>query len=151
MVAWTVNQREVHLKTPNAKTMMTAAALSLCAASLAACAANPGVETPAQVANRGPDACFRNTDIINVNMVDEKTLYVATRRGYVYRLNSPGGCFVQLAPVTVGPLHGDRGGVGTCVGARTTVATSGAYCVADVTGPYTDSRQSGLWSRNAAP
>lgn len=139
------------MKTPYAKTMTTAVALSLCAASLAACAANPGVETPTQVANRGPDTCFRNTDIVNVNMVDEKTLYVATRRGYVYRVDSPGGCYVQGAPIRVGPFNGDRGGVGSCAGSRTTVSTAGALCVADVTGPYTDSRQSGLWSRNAAP
>jgi len=137
------------MKTPPALT-----ALTLCAALLSGCAAaNPGAEVSAQVANRGPDPCFRNNDIINVNIVDKQTLYVATRRGYVYRLDAPGGCYVQGASISVGDFSGGHG-AGTCVGNQARVAVGGAFrgpssqCIAQISGPYTDSRQSGLWSRS---
>ena len=124
-------------------------ALTLCGVLLSGCAAtSPGSEVSAQVADRGPDACFRKDDVVNVNVVDKQTLYVATQRGYVYRLDAPGGCFVQGASISVGAL-----GARTCVGNQARVAVGGPFrgpssqCIAQISGPYTDSRQSGLWSR----
>lgn len=131
------------------KTMLVLAALTLAGGVAAGCAANPSAEAPTQVATRSPDACFRNTDIVNVNVADRHTVYIATRRGYVFRLDTPGGCYSQLAPITVGPFTGNRD-TATCVGAQTTVATPSGLCVADVAGPYTDSRTTGLWSRTVA-
>jgi len=134
------------------KTVLALTALTLCGALLSGCAAaNPGAEVSAQVANRGPDTCFQKNDIVNVNIVDKQTLYVATQRGYVYRLDAPGGCFVQGASISVGAL-----GARTCVGNQARVAVGGPFrgpssqCIAQISGPYTDSRQSGLWSRPVA-
>jgi hypothetical protein len=133
------------------KTMLALTVLTLSGALRSGCvAANPGADVSTQVANREPDLCFRKNDIVNVNVIDEQTLYVATHRGYVYRLDAPGGCFVQGASVSVG-----ASGPGTCVGNQARVAVGGPFrgpstqCIAQISGPYTDSRQSGLWSRPA--
>jgi len=143
-----IDQPEDHMKTVLALT-----ALTLCGALLAGCAAaSSGAEVPAQVADRGPDPCFRPDDIINVNIVDKQTLYVATRRGYVYRLDAPGGCYDQGASISVGAFSGGPE-AGACVGNQARVAVGGplrgpsSQCIAQISGPYTDSRQSGLWSR----
>lgn len=131
------------------KTVPALTSLTLCGVLLSGCAAaNTGAEAPAQVADRGPDLCFQRNDVVNVNIVDKQTAYVATNRGYVYRLDAPGGCFDQGTSVSVG--------AGTCVGNQARVAVGGpsrgpAYqCLAQISGPYTDSRESGLWSRPAA-
>jgi len=134
------------------KTLL-ALTLALGGTLLSGCAAsNSGAEGLARVAQRGPDLCFRANDITNVNIVDKQTLYVATRRGYVYRLDAPGGCYVQGASITVGAFSGGPA-AGTCVGNQARVAVGGplrgpsSQCIAQISGPYTDSRQSGLWSR----
>jgi len=131
------------------KTMFALTALAACGAVLSGCAAaSPGAEAPAQVADRGPDLCFQRNDIVNVNIVDEQTAYVATNRGYVYRLEAAGSCFNRGTSVSVG--------AGTCVGNEARVAVGGpsrgpSYpCLAQVSGPYTDTRESGLWSRPVA-
>ncbi|CAN5432075.1 hypothetical protein BH10PSE1_BH10PSE1_20250 [soil metagenome] len=140
----------------HSKTILALTALTLSGALLSGCAAaNPGAETPVQVADRGPDPCFKNSDIINVNIIDKQTLFVATQRGYVYKLDAPGGCFIQGAPITVGAFSGGPG-AGTCIGSQARVAVGSSFrfpssqCIAQISGPYTDSRQSGLWSRPVA-
>jgi hypothetical protein len=133
------------------KTVLALTALTLSGALLSGCAgANPGADVSAQAANQGPDRCFRKNDIVNVNIVDRQTLYVATQRGYVYRLDSPGGCFIQGASVSVGAF-----GDSNCVGNDARLAVGGPVrgpsypCIAQISGPYADSRQTGLWSRPA--
>lgn len=137
------------------KTMLALPALSLAGCVLAGCAANPGAEMVSARADRRPDACFTSGDIINVNVVDERTLYVATRRGAVYRLDAPGGCYQQGASISVGAIT--RGPeTATCAGNQARVAVGGPLrgpaiqCIARITGPYTDSRESGLWARPVA-
>jgi hypothetical protein len=138
------------------KRLSKVSAFLLCVGGLSGCAAaNSGAQTPVQTADRGPDACFRSSDITNVNIVDEQTLYVSTRRGYVYRLDAPGGCYVQGASISVGAFGGGPE-TGTCVGSQAKVAVGGPFrvpskqCIAQITGPYTDSRATGLWSRTGA-
>lgn len=138
------------------KTMLTLTALTLASGVLAGCAANSRPETTSARADSAPDACFTSGDIINVNIVDERTLYVATRRGYVYRLDAPGKCYVQGASISVGAIS--RGpDTGTCTGNQARVAVGGplrgpsTQCIARITGPHTDSRKTGLWARAVAP
>lgn len=138
------------------KTTLVLAALTLAGGVLAGCAANPSAETASASAASGPNACFSSGEIINVNIVDERTLYVATRRGYVYRLYAPGGCYVQGASISVGAFSGGPE-AGTCAGNQAKVAVGGPFrgpsyqCIAQITGPYTDSRETGLWARPVAP
>ncbi|CAN5153752.1 hypothetical protein BH09PSE1_BH09PSE1_21740 [soil metagenome] len=141
----------------HSKTVLALTAMTLSGALLSGCAAaNLDAETPVQVADRGPDRCFRNGDIINVNIVDKQTLFVATQRGYVYRLDAPSKCFSQGSSITVGASSGGSG-AGTCIGGQARVAVGSSFrfpssqCIAQISGPYTDSRQSGLWSRPVAP
>jgi hypothetical protein len=138
-----------------AKRLGLVSALLVCTGGLSACAgAKTAATPPTQTASQAPDVCFGNSDITNVNIVDERTLYVSTRRGYVYRLDSPGACYVQGASISVGALSGGPGR-GTCVGNQARVAVGGplrgpsVQCIAQITGPYTDSRSTGLWSRTA--
>lgn len=138
------------------KTMLALTALTLAGGVLAGCAANPSAETGSARVDRSPDACFRSGDIINVNIVDRRTLYVATRRGAVYRLDAPSECYVQGASVSVGAVT--RGpDTGACAGSQARVAVGGPLrgpsnqCIAQVTGPYADSRETGLWARPVAP
>lgn len=130
-------------------------ALALGGFVLAGCAAaNPSTDIPAKIASRAPDACFGSGDIINVNVIDKKTLYVATRRGYVYRLDAPGGCYIQGAPIFVEEFSGAGG---TCIGNQAKVAVGASFrgpsyqCIATISGPYVDSRKTGLWARPLTP
>lgn len=137
------------------KTMFALTALTLASGVLTGCAANPGAATASAMSDRGPDACFRSGEIININIVDERTLYVATQRGYVYRLDAPGGCYVQGASISVGAFPGGPD-AGTCAGNQARVAVGGPFrgpssqCIARITGPFTDSRETGLWARPIA-
>ncbi len=135
--------------------MKTLIALALGGVVLSGCAAqNPRVDLPAKIASRAPDACFGTGDIANINIVDKQTLYVATRRGYVFRLDAPGECYTQGASIAVGEFSGAGG---TCVGNQARVSVGGPLngpskmCVAKISGPYADSRETGLWARPLTP
>jgi hypothetical protein len=136
------------------KTILALTALTLAGSVMAGYATNPSAEMASETASvsadRGPDACFRSGDIINVNIVDDRTLYIATRRGYVYRLDAPGGCYVQGARVSIGAFRGGSDS-GACAGNQARIAAGSSPCIAQVTGPYTDSRETGLWARSVAP
>jgi hypothetical protein len=120
---------------------------------LSACAAaNTDAQTATQTVSRTPGGCFRTGEIINVNKVDDRTLYVATERGYVFRLDTPGGCYIDGASI-VGAFTSNAD---TCNGsqARVTIgaalSTPSRVCIAQISGPYGDSRTTGLWSRTLA-
>ncbi len=136
-----------------AKPIFVVSALLLCAGGLSACAAgSPAAEatTQTRTAYQGPNACVRTGPVVNVNRTDDQTVYVATERGYVFRVDMPSGC-----PAT-GFVGAFSSNAETCNGSQIRVGTGTAtsrpmlVCVARVTGPYADSRASGLWSRTVA-
>lgn len=134
-----------------AKSASVMAALLLCAGGLSACAAaNTGAEVPTRTAYQGLNACVRTGPVINVNRIDDRTTYVATERGYVFRVDMPSGCpatgFVGAFSNSAETCNGSQ----VRVGAGTMTSRSMLVCVAQITGPYTDSRVSGLWSRTVA-
>lgn len=96
--------------------------------------------------------CFRGEEVNNFNVKDARNAYVATRRGYVYRLESAGDCFGE-GVISLSVPHHRLSSQGICVGEETAVYIAqwrggiGQQCVARVSGPIRDSRVSGLWSR----
>lgn len=136
-----------------AKRLSVMSALLLCAGALSACAAaNTAAPSQTQTAYRGPNACVRTGSVVNVNKVDDETVYVATERGYVFRLDMPRGCpasgFVGAFSDNAETCNGSQVRVGA--GAGTPTTRSMLMCVAQVSGPYADSRVTGLWSRTVA-
>ncbi len=134
-----------------AKRLSMLPALLVGAGGLSACAAaNTAAPSQTQTAYQAPSACVRTGPVINVNRVDDRTVYVATERGYVFRVDMPSGC-----PAT-GVIGAFSSNVETCngsqvrVGAGTMTSRPMLVCVAQITGPYTDSRVTGLWSRTVA-
>lgn len=97
--------------------------------------------------------CFRGEEVNNTNVRGEYA-YVATRRGYVYRLDGGEDCFKNGVTSISMPKH-RLSNYGICVGDRTAVGVAGwrgggaKVCVATVSGPIRDSRVSGLWSRQS--
>ena len=127
--------------------------LTLCGALIAGCApSNISEDATLRVASFSPETCFRSNDIVNVNVTDSKTLYVETKRGYVFRLDAPTNCFEQGATISVTEID-----TRTCVGNRALTKTGGRYrsatsqCIAQISGPFTDTRATGLWARQVAP
>lgn len=95
--------------------------------------------------------CFRGNDVNNYNVRDRHTVYVSTRRGYVYRLVTEGDCF-RSGTIGVSVAWFRRGDDGVCIGEETAVNIGqwrgrGSTCLARVSGPIRDSRVSGLPSR----
>lgn len=134
------------------KSLSLMSALLICAGGLSACAA-PNAAAPSQVqAYQGPNACVRAGPVVNVNRVDDETVYVATERGYVFRLDMPRGCpaagFVGAFSSNAETCNGSQVRVGA--GTGTPITRSMLMCVAQVTGPHADSRVTGLWSRTVA-
>ena len=105
---------------------------------------------PVQAAT-GPSTCFLARDVNNFNTRERQTVYVSTRQGYVFRLDTPPGCFdAATQSVALEPF----GSVGAriCVGDRVRVAvrrfsSPPMRCIANVSGPIRDSAESGLPSR----
>lgn len=95
--------------------------------------------------------CFRGGDVDNFNVRDRPTAYVSTRQGYVFRLDAPADCFAPgTETLVLTPFAGSDPRV--CVGEQARVAAGRSralpvLCVVHVSGPVTDSRVSGLWSR----
>ncbi|MND99211.1 hypothetical protein D3C80_915900 [compost metagenome] len=119
---------------------------------MSACAPSGGVYD-----GRGQDAvlagqCFRPNQVTNFRVSNSQTLYISALRGYVYRLDAAPNCFdAGTSSVTVAPVVG-----GTydniCVGdpVRVTVgrvSSKPLVCAARVSGPITDSNESGLPTR----
>lgn len=115
-----------------------------------ACASAPGSEASAS-SRVGTGQAFRGMDVDNFNVRDRQTLYVSSRQGFVFRLDTPQDCFpIGTDSVSVAPLRGvdPRISVGdeviVTIGQRRDVPVR---CLATVAGPITDSRVSGLRSR----
>jgi hypothetical protein len=95
--------------------------------------------------------CFRGNDVNNFNVRDERTVYVSTRRGYVYRLETQNDCF-RTGSLSVSIPWFRRGNVGVCVGDETAVQVArwrggASACLARISGPIADSSISGLRGR----
>lgn len=125
-------------------------ALIAAAAAVAACA-GPGDAGMTGTSTLATGQCFRGPDVNNFNVRDEKTLYVSTRQGYVFRVDAPQGCFATgTESVSLTPFTGADPNI--CVGDQANVSV-GRFrspplpCVARVAGPITDSSVSGLRGR----
>lgn len=133
------------------KSLSLISALLICAGGLSGCAAANATAPSQAQAYQGPNACVRTGAVVNVNRVDDEIVYVATERGYVFRLDMPRGCpaagFIGAFSSNTETCGGSQVRVGA--GAGTPLTRSMLMCVAQVTGPYTDSRASGLWSRTS--
>jgi hypothetical protein len=123
------------------------------ALALSGCAgANGGGQAGAGSSALATGECFRGDDVNNFNVVDQRTLYVSTRQGYVFRLDASADCYSQgTERVSVAPHTG--GDPRLCVGDQARVGVSQFRappipCIARVWGPITDSNISGLWSRS---
>lgn len=95
--------------------------------------------------------CFRGDDVNNYNVKDRHTVYVSTRRGYVYRLVAEGDCF-RPGTIGISVARFRMGDDGVCIGDETAVNVaqwrgSPSACLTRVSGPIRDSRVSGLRSR----
>lgn len=126
-------------------------ALAATAAALTGCAGGDGAGT-AGTSTLTTGQCFRGPDVNNFNVRDEKTLYVLTRQGYVFRVDAPQGCFATgTESVSLTPFTGADPNI--CVGDQANVRV-GRFrspplpCVARVSGPITDSSVSGLRGRS---
>ncbi len=134
-----------------AKRLFLMSALLASAGGLSACAAaSTSSPNQTQTAYQGPNACVRTGPVVNVNRIDDGAVYVATERGYVFRVDMPSGC---PAAGIVGAFSSNAetcNGSQIRVGAGTATSRPMLVCLARVTGPYADSRVSGLWSRTVA-
>ncbi|MBX3476359.1 MAG: hypothetical protein KF910_02015 [Brevundimonas sp.] len=134
---------------------LAVAAMALLLGSCTAAAPAPGA--PAGASARRPTnlnlgLCFRPSEYNNYNIGDLRTIYISTRRGYVYRLITEEDCFkpetdrISLARQRLGERD-------VCIGDMIQISTSGwrggaaGSCLALVSGLTRDSRESGLWSR----
>lgn len=99
----------------------------------------------------GTGQSFRGQDVDNFNVRDERTLYISSRQGFVFRLDAADECFaLGTSSVTVTRFRG----VDPRISAGDHVIVSSRQikdipvsCVATVAGPITDSRVTGLRSR----
>jgi hypothetical protein len=129
------------------QSMLAAAA----ATALAGCAADGAGMRGDQQTSLSSGRCFRGNDVNNFNVRNEQTVYISTRQNYVFRLDTSGDCFDRGTPsVAISPFTG--GDPLVCVGeeARVSVGQFRAPsqpCLARVSGPIADSRESGLSSR----
>lgn len=136
---------------------LAVAALALLLGSCTSTAPGPGASSTSSASTRRPTnlnlgLCFRPSEYNNYNIGDLKTIYISTRRGYVYRLITEEDCFkpetdrISLARQRLGERD-------VCIGDMIQVSTSGwrggaaGSCLALVSGLTRDSRESGLWSR----
>lgn len=118
---------------------------TVAAAGLAACS------TTGATSELTTGQAFRGSDVDNFNIRDPRTLYVSSRQGFVFRLDTPEDCYrIGTEAVSVAPLRGadPRARIGDQV-VVTILRTRDlpVSCVATVSGPITDSRISGLRSR----
>jgi hypothetical protein len=123
----------------------------LAALALSGCAAS-GSDGGRALSSVGSGQCFDGAAVNNFNVKDRRTLYVSSRQGYVYKLEAPADCFSQgTTGVTVSAFA--TPGPRICVGGQASVTSAGFRggvadrCVASVSGPITDSQESGLRSR----
>ena len=120
---------------------------------LASCTAASGSSpVPAQRASFSTGQCFRGDDVNNFNVKDRHTLYVSTNRGRVYRLVTAAECF-RTGSIGVSVSRFRRGDPGICLGDEAVVRVmrwrggTAIPCLAQVSGPVTDSSVSGLRAR----
>lgn len=125
---------------------LTVLALSGCAA------ANNSDEADQPLSSIANGPCFDRAAVNNFNVRDKRILYVSTRQHYVYRLDTEADCFSRgTVTVAVGTFAGSGGRI--CPGGQTAVALGQfrgggkSQCIASVSGPIADSKESGLGSR----
>ncbi len=133
---------------------MNKALITLALATLSGCAANGSDNDGRQLSSVASGQCFDGAAVNNFNVKDRRTLYVSTRQGYVYKLQTPADCFSQgTTGVTVSPFSAS--GPRVCVGGQASTTSAGfrggvtERCVASVSGPIADSAESGLRSRGS--
>lgn len=113
---------------------------------LAACA--PVGEAPAYASSDDPTRCFTSADVDNFRVASASQIYVHSRRGGAFRLDSAPNCFsASTATIAVEPRVDPS--LSMCSGdeVRVRVTEQSAIqrtCIARVTGPITDSAVSGL-------
>jgi hypothetical protein len=121
------------------------ACVALATVALAGCATYP----PNSALATGQ--AFRGDDVDNFNVRDERTLYVSSRQGFVFRLDTNEDCYeIGTEAVSVSPFRG--GDPRMMIGDQAVVTVLRTRdlpvsCIATVSGPITDSRASGLRSR----
>lgn len=126
--------------------------IALAVLALSGCAASGSDDGARPLSSVGSGQCFDGAAVNNFNVRDRRTLYVSTRQGYVYKLETPADCFSQgTTGVTVAPFTSP--GPRVCVGGQASITSPGfkggvaERCIASVSGPITDSQESGLRSR----
>lgn len=130
------------------------AALALLLGSCTATAPAPGASSASarRPTNLSLGLCFRPSDYNNYNIGDLRTIYISTRRGYVYRLITEADCF-KPETVSISLARARLGERDVCIGDMIEIGTSvwrggaAGSCLALVSGLTRDSRESGLWSR----
>lgn len=109
------------------------------------------IEQSQSAGDARPGPCFVGSQLSNFRVEDERTVYVRSRQGDVYRLDTPPGCF-DAGTVTVRISSRDRPSNRICIGDQARVevgrnASTPLACIARVSGPITDSSVSGLPAR----
>lgn len=131
--------------------MKTLSIALVAAAAVAGCAADGGADGTRGTSALTTGQCFRGNDVNNFNVRDKQTLYVSTRQGYVFRVDSSAECFsTGMENVSLAPFTGADPRI--CIGDQAKVAAGqfrapAQTCIARVSGPITDSRESGLRGR----
>lgn len=129
---------------------MNKALIAVAVLALSGCAASGENDRP--LSSLGSGQCFDGAAANNFNVKDRRTLYISTRQGYVYKLETAADCFSQgTTGVTVSPFASP--GPRVCAGGKASITSAGFRggvpdrCIASVAGPITDSKESGLRSR----